>query len=295
MSILYSYIFITYNRSNEAIKAIQSISHESLVDAEVIVVDNGSTDNTISVIQEKFPWVHLISSERNLGVPGGRNLGIANSHGEYLIFLDDDAVFGITDVSTRVRSAFENFSLCGAVAFQILDAITGEPSSGEFPGPDPKKRNESFETTYFIGCGFALKRSVVNKTGLFLEDYFFALEELDLSMRLVDAGYSIHYIPEIIVYHAHSAVRPTGRWFEYNLRSRFILTIRFLPVWAIIPHLIIWNIFIFVKACRASHVTAFFRGFLRGFSSIPLALRFRKPLRSETIKKLWRLKGRLFY
>lgn len=295
MSILFSYIIITYNRPNEVITAIESISPESLVDAEVIVVDNGSPDNTISLIQEKFPWVLLISSEQNLGVPGGRNLGIANSHGKYLIFLDDDAVINIPDISAKVRNAFEMLPLCGAVAFQILNATTGEPSSGEFPGPDPKKRNESFETTYFVGCGFALKRTAVNKVGLFLEDYFFALEELDFSMRLMDAGYSIHYIPDVIVYHAHSAVRPTGRWFEYNLRSRFILTVRFLPVWAIIPHLLIWNIFIFIKAFRAGHVKAFFRGLLRGFYAIPLAMRLRQPLSSKMLKKIWQLKGRLFY
>ncbi|MCG6537344.1 MAG: glycosyltransferase family 2 protein, partial [Syntrophales bacterium LBB04] len=265
------------------------------VDAEVIVVDNGSTSSPLDSVKEKFPWVTFVNSEKNLGVPGGRNLGIAHSRGEYLLFMDDDAFFGISDVSGKVRKAFEKYPLCGAVAFQILDAITGKPSPGEFPGPDPEKRQVPFETTYFIGCGFALKRSVVNKTGLFLEDYFFALEELDLSMRLMDAGYSIHYAPEIIVYHAHSAVRPSGRWFEYNLRSRFILTTRFLPVWAIIPHLIIWNIFIFAKACYARHLTAFFKGFFRGFSAIPLAIRFRQPLSSTTIKKIWRLKGRLFY
>ncbi|MBT6357215.1 MAG: glycosyltransferase, partial [Chloroflexi bacterium] len=90
-NILISFIIATRDRKNDLKKCLQSIYDQNYKNIEIIVVDNDSSDSSFNMVSCGFPEVKLINLDRNIGCPGGRNIGFLNSSGDILFFLDDDS------------------------------------------------------------------------------------------------------------------------------------------------------------------------------------------------------------
>src|SRR6267143_6101737 len=91
MSASVSVVIVTRNRRTDVIECISSVLRSKYPGrVEVIVVDNGSTDDTEVAVRREFPSVSFTYNGSNLGLVGGRNIGQSKSHGEYLLFLDSD-------------------------------------------------------------------------------------------------------------------------------------------------------------------------------------------------------------
>ncbi|HSR16677.1 MAG TPA: glycosyltransferase, partial [Ignavibacteriaceae bacterium] len=93
---LIAIVVLNFNKRNDILDCLKSIFNLEYPEIEVIVVDNGSTDGSSEAIKSEYPDVHLVESKKNLGVAGGRNIGIKyadqNFNYKYLLFLDDDIV-----------------------------------------------------------------------------------------------------------------------------------------------------------------------------------------------------------
>lgn len=293
---LLSFILITHNRRQDAADAIRSVCRLSYLHKEIILVDNASTDGTGEYIRELFPDITILHSSVNTGVAGGRNLGITAAAGEVCVFMDDDAEFLNEQTGHIIQSLFGTDPRLGIIAFKILNHSDGLVHKHEFPGRNTAMQHERFETSYFIGCGFAVSRRVLDVIGAFKEAFFYAAEEIDFSYRAIDAGFRIVYEPSIEILHKKNmTTRPAGQWYERNLSSRYLLTIQNLPFRYLVPHLIIWHVYVCLRSLRHGAFRSFLRGIFRGIRSIPTSLKHRKTLQPDTIAALRLLRGRLWY
>ena len=221
---LLSIITINYNGLKDTCELIESLpaDDDSL---EVIVVDNASTQDEASEIENRFPHVMVIRSNENLGFAGGNNLGIQAAHGKYLFFLNNDTIIHqpsaishlikrlessdeIGIVSPKIRFSWNNQSIQYA-GYTPLSSITlrnkpigcGEDDHGQYDTAHP--------TPYAHGAAMMVKREVIEQAGMIPECYFLYYEELDWSVMIRRAGYEIWYEPACTVYHKES--QTTGR------------------------------------------------------------------------------------
>jgi hypothetical protein len=244
-----SIITINYNGLQDTCELLETLplKDERL---EVIVVDNASKNDETTLIEQRFPQVTVIRSEKNLGFAGGNNLGIKASHGKYLFFVNNDTVFkrekGIVK-SEKYASAFqplierlESSKKTGAVCPKIrfawddnpiqyagytpLSSITMRNRSIGFGEPDRGQYDKAHTTPYAHGAAMMVKREVIEKAGLMPECYFLYYEELDWSMMIRRAGYEIWYEPACIIYHKES--QATGQ--NSPLKTYFITRNRLL-------------------------------------------------------------------
>jgi GT2 family glycosyltransferase len=232
-----SIIVITYKRRAELQESMEALLEEKTDFDELILVDNHSEDGTEEygrALAETEPKVSFYSLDRNLGVAGGRNYAVQKAAGDVLIFLDDDAVFKQRGSIAAVKDYFsgDGEKKTGVLAFRVINFYTGEMRTEEMPFPD-KKLDMTAErlTSTFIGAGHAIRRDVFECCGLYPDDYFYGVEELDLSFRVIDAGYDILYYPQVQVLHKQI---PTGRvtnrekWIM-SYRNRMLTAYKYLP------------------------------------------------------------------
>ena len=234
-----SIITINYNGLKDTCELIDSIPFND--DMEVIVVDNASTNDEASIIQEKYPQVIVIRSDKNLGFAGGNNLGIKEAKGKYIFLINNDTLFKDFNVQVlinRLESSPKIGVVCPKIRFSWdnhpiqytgytpLSKITirnqaigsGEEDWGQYDTPHP--------TPYAHGAAMMLKREVIDKVGLMPECYFLYYEEIDWSMMITSAGYEIWYEPVCTIYHKES--QATGQ--NSPLRTFYITRNRLLLV-----------------------------------------------------------------
>lgn len=202
---LVSVIVITYHRNAFLQSTIEAIYHqEGTPEAfEVLVIDNGG-DAVVPSSPRAGVTVRVVTPERNLGVAGGRNLGMTLAQGDILVFIDDDAVWHDAHDMARFLSRFDASPECGCVAVRVLDPATGAVDQRLLPAPNKAAllaATEPREVPYFYGCAYAVRSQAIANVGMYPERLMYGMEEYDLSLRLIAAGYSILYDPDIAVLH----------------------------------------------------------------------------------------------
>ena len=196
---------------------------------EVIVVDNASVDDSVQIVKQEFPWVHLIASQENLGYTGGNNLGAQEAQGRYLLILNPDTEV-VGDALERMVAYLDEHPTVGGVGPQLLypDGSV-QPSCRRFPrlatafleGTPFSRRwfpNNRFERMYYmadcphdriqavdwvVGAALMVRRETWNEVGPLDDQFFMYSEELDWCHRCRGAGWEIHYLPLAQVIHRH--------------------------------------------------------------------------------------------
>lgn len=242
-----SIITINYNGYKDTCELIASLPLEDK-SIEVIVVDNASKEDEATLIEQQYPQVKVIRSQKNLGFAGGNNLGIQAAHGKYLFFLNNDTLLRCKKEDVRCKmfqpliDRLESSPKIGMVSPKIrfswganpiqyagytpLSKITlrntaigcGEDDHGQYDTPHP--------TPYAHGAAMMVRREAIEMAGLMPECYFLYYEELDWSMMIRRVGYDIWYEPAFTVYHKES--QTTGQ--QSPLRTYYITRNRLLFV-----------------------------------------------------------------
>jgi len=213
-------IVLNFNKKKDIIECLKSIFSLDYGDYKVVVVDNGSNDASVEEINSKYPGVHLIESKINLGVAGGRNLGISYANEKlnykYLLFLDDDIVIDKCALSEMVKSFSTNGNIgivtpkCYLANFPGVIGYAGGMSVNLFTGKienigNGEKDEGQFDNSKFISsCGglCLISNELINKVGTFDENFNpYGWEDVDLSLRAGQNGFKIFYNPKAIVYH----------------------------------------------------------------------------------------------
>ena len=295
-------IIITYNRPADMLALamnIEKLSSKKDLLEEVIIVNNNSTesyDEVKSFIQgnPSTPF-KFIESKENLGVSRGRNFAIEQSTAPTLVLIDDDAEFQDMDVLERINTSVNENPNAGILAMKILYFQNKEFQINCFPHKSFEKRKnlKSFETYYFAGCGNIIVKEAFDKAGSFPTDFFYGMEEYDLSYRVLDAGYTIKYIADIVLLHKES---PEGRQTKSDkLKGMWVnktkVAWRYLPLSCYLTTAMMWSLFFLLKS-KFDLI-----GFLKGWASV-ISIPFnekRKKVSANTLEYLNKVEGRLLY
>lgn len=245
-----SIITINYNGLKDTCELIESLPADNK-SLEVIVVDNASTQDEASEIENRFPHVTVIRSDQNLGFAGGNNLGIKAAHGKYLFFLNNDTLLEARGKRLEVRdlilpliNRLENDDKIGMVCPKIrftwghqpiqfagytrLTSITLRNKTIGYGEEDKGQYDTPHLTPYAHGAAMLVKREVIEKVGMMPECYFLYYEELDWSVMIRRAGYDIWYDPAFTVFHKES--QTTGQTSPlktfYTTRNRLLFAQR---------------------------------------------------------------------
>lgn len=226
-----SIITVNYNGLKDTCALIDSITFNE--DMEVIVVDNGSKENEAGILQEQYPNIKVIRSDKNLGFAGGNNLGIKAAKGKHLYLINNDTVFkdfNPLSLIKRLKSSPKIGMVCPKILFAWdnnpiqyagytpLSPITIRNRAIGFGEEDKGQYDTPRQTPYAHGAAMMLKREVIDKVGLMPECYFLYYEELDWSIMITRAGYEIWYEPASTIYHKES--QTTGQ--NSPLRTYYI-------------------------------------------------------------------------
>ena len=276
-----------YNGRNYLRDCLTSLLEGSAVPT-IIVVDNGSADDSAAMVKEMFPMVKLIALAGNRGFSAAVNIGIREAETEYVFLLNNDAVV-LKDTIEELEAAMERHPNAFSVAAKMLQMKNPEliDSAGDFycasgwafaRGKDHRTEVFSKETPVFSACaGAALyRKAVFGKIGGFDENHFAYLEDVDMGYRANIYGYRSYYAPAAVVLHAGSGSSGSRHnKFKVDLSSRnsIYLIYKNMPLLQVLlnlPFLILGYsvkiLFFLKKGLGADYIKGIGKGFKLSFS-----------------------------
>lgn len=229
--------------------AIESVAANTYRNYRLIVVDNGSGDGSVELLQNEFPNITFIINGANLGFSRGCNVGIRaalqDARCEYVLLMNNDATIFPDSLPAAVAFA-ESDSAIGIVSGKVflsgpphtiwyaggrIDYWRGQAVVRGFGEVDRGQYDTPCETGFVTGALMLIKKAVLHKVGLLSEDYFFGVEEWDFSARAKQAGFKLYYVPAFVGAHAADG----SHWnydpkFVYNsYRNKLIFQQNHLP------------------------------------------------------------------
>lgn len=286
----------------ELLQNISGLDEASSLLEEVIIVNNCSTSDYGPVLDyirthPEMPFRYF-DAPSNLGVAGGRNFALAKGKASIAIMVDDDAVLENKDCLVNLVKEFD--SLAGQrrkaiVSFRVLYYENRQMQQNALPHKQFQafKDKAFFETYYYAGGAHAVRREVMEKLGDYPADFFYGMEEYDLSYRILDAGYAIVYSDKITMLHKES---PLGRKpKEEKLRMMWVnkatVAYRYLPRRYFYSTALMWSL----QYLRIAGINL--RGYMIGWKAVWAIphKQPRTPLRADTLQYIRSLKARLWY
>jgi N-acetylglucosaminyl-diphospho-decaprenol L-rhamnosyltransferase len=226
----FSIILVSWNNIAYLEPCLDSLYKSKLhYEFDVVLVDNGSTDGTQTLLREKYPQVKVIQNDHNVGLSRACNQGIEATTGSYVLLLNDDTLVNGTSLDILVE--FLNaHPEAGAVGGQLLNpdgsvqsCYNHFPSLHEefliatrlgplfwegYPGIVEGKEIKSVD---WIGSAcLMLRRVALEQVGVLDEEYFIYGDEADLQYRLKKAGWQVYYLPQVTT--IHFGGRSLNRW-----------------------------------------------------------------------------------
>jgi GT2 family glycosyltransferase/uncharacterized membrane protein len=226
--VLLSVIIVNYNVRYFLEQALRSVRQAAQgLDVEVFVVDNKSSDDSVDMVQQLFPEVKLIANQQNVGFSTANNQAIKLAQGKYVLLLNPDTLVA-EDTFQRICAFMDEHEEAGALGIKMIDgtgAYLPESKRG-FPSPMvafyktfglskffPKSKrfnfyhlghldkDENHEIEVLSGAFMLLRKTTLDKIGLLDEAFFMYGEDIDLSYRVIQAGYKNYYLADTSIIH----------------------------------------------------------------------------------------------
>ncbi|WP_371495809.1 glycosyltransferase [Kitasatospora sp. NBC_00374] len=273
------------NRPAELNALIDSVRAQQGPEVELAVVGNGAP---LPPLPEGVRSVEL---PENLGIPGGRNVGIElfgqdGRDVDAVLFLDDDGSLPLQDSARLLREAFTADPKLGIVSFRIADPDTGVTQRRHVPRLRASDPLHSSPVTTFLGGASAVRSEVFSTAGQLPADFFYAHEETDLAWRALDAGWSIDYRADIVLHHPTTSPGRHATYLHNVARNRVWLARRNLPALLVPLYLGTWFLLTLARRPSGDAVKAWVGGFRAGWRE-PCGPR--RPMRWRTVWRLTRL------
>jgi len=194
---------------------------------EIIVVDNGSTDDSPQMVQKEFPEVKLIKNLKNLGFGAANNQGMKVAQGDYLLLLNSDTVVG-KDAPLKMATFLAENPQVGAVGCRLLNSDGSlQPSAGPFPSLGVAfvmlfwehwlknlvraSFKKTTEVDWVMGAALMVRLEVIKKAGLMDEGIFMYMDEVEWCYRIKKAGFKVFFYPGAEITHLFGGSSKTGR------------------------------------------------------------------------------------
>ena len=206
-------------------ECLESLKNSNYTQLEIIVVDNSSTDASVKIMKDRFPYVKLIQSEYNRGFSGGCNFGAQHAMGEYILILNNDTVHergwikhlvqcmesdkNISSVQPKIKNYNKQdyFDYAGGSG-GFMDKYCFPFARGRVFNTiekDEGQYDDSCRVFWASGTAFLTKRNIFKQIGGFDETFFAHMEEIDYHWKCQLLGYEIWVEPRSVVYH-HGAL-----------------------------------------------------------------------------------------
>jgi GT2 family glycosyltransferase len=214
-------IIVNWNGKQYLQDCISSILNQTYYHYEIYFVDNGSTDDSVAYVKNNYPNIKLICLDKNYGFAKGSNRGIEVAFKDktvsYMVLLNNDTIVDVNWLKELIKTADidENIGAVGSKMIfyhhkELINTMGIVPLKNgnalNYKKYEMQKDHTKLEKIFAPCAGSALyKRKALEKTGLFDEDYFCYLEDVDLGYRLNLCGYTSYVNPKSFVYHIHSA------------------------------------------------------------------------------------------
>lgn len=219
-------IVLNWNNALDTIECLRSLRNDAYPNKKIVVVDNGSTDDSAPRIRAAYPDIELIETGENLGYAEGNNVGIRHALGrqpDYFLVLNNDTELA-TDFLSQLVAEAESDPSIGVVGpkmyfFDPLDMVFAAGSLVKWNegsveqrgiwqresqvGPLCSQRPEDVD--FIIGCGVLFRSEMLTRIGLYDSRYFLNYEDVDICIRARRAGYRVRYTPRAVLYHKVSA------------------------------------------------------------------------------------------
>jgi GT2 family glycosyltransferase len=261
MNNIFSFLIISFNRAEDTIDAVKNVLQLDNVEGwkkEIVVLNNGSTQdysvfqNYLNLLSDSVKsLVKYINHPENLGVAGGRNLCIREATGKYLLFMDDDAEIV---QSNTIQLILDKYKMYEKERLAIIGFLGKNPFTGktETPLKNPHliKGKQDIFYNLFFGYGHVFPKSLIEETGFYQEDFFYGMEEYDLSYATVKAGYSILFTQDILVIHKQNpnGREPSNTTYARMFANKIIVLYKHMPMLYVVTHFILWSAFFLVKS-----------------------------------------------
>jgi len=291
-------IILNWNNAPDTINCIRSLKRIDYPNYEIVLIDNGSTDNSVGEIRRAFPEVGIVENGRNLGVAGGRNVGIeialnrirggGDDAPEYVLFLDNDTVVDrgfITEMIAAHRSDPSIGVLTSKIYYlgdpdriwaaggrlrfsqcKVYIRGEGERDSGQY--------DEISDIDWALGSVFLVTRMALEDVGKFDPAFgVYCGEEVDWCIRARKLGYRIVYVPKSKVWHRVSKTVPGANYWYQKVRNHLIIMRRHASLTQWLTFLSLFG-FIALRAIvrqiaygRSGNIVHMFRGGLASLAS----------------------------
>ncbi|SFA71853.1 Glycosyltransferase, GT2 family [Flavobacterium swingsii] len=196
----------------------------STIDAEIIVIDNNSSDDSCEMMKSRFPNVKLIENKENSGFPKGNNIGVAQAKGEYICILNPDTVVA-EDTFVKTLAFAERQKNLGIIGCKLIDGTGNFLPESKRGIPTPfvaftkifglykfsnyfgkyyaqhLHENETGKVDILVGAFMVMKRELYLEIGGFDENCFMYSDDIDLSYMVLQKGKSNYYFHETTVIH----------------------------------------------------------------------------------------------
>lgn len=235
-----SLIVLNWNGQAFLESCLTSLLEQDYPLTEVILVDNGSTDNSVAYVERSFPSVKIIETGRNLGFAGGMNTGISSSTGDIVILLNNDTIV-YRDWLARLVECMQADYRIGIAGCKVFfsDGVTLQHAGGFVSYPlgfahhygyreqDKGRLDTITDVPYVTGAAMAIRRSLLNVIRGLDASYFFYYEDVDICYRARSAGWRVVITPKSSLVHLESAtiVRDSYSYLLcfHKSRMRFLL------------------------------------------------------------------------
>ena len=237
-----SVIIPGYDREELIVKTIASVYRQEGVDFEIIVIDNGSKDNSIKVIKDKYPLVQLICNSRNLGTSYAKNQGIVRAKGKFLQFLDSDVELIKNDCIATMVKILDSNSDVGTLGSELYLAPSGEvlhkmkaitfncETMTEFMDCDDYQLHE---VGYVPTCNLMMKSKLMGRCGGFDSFIEYAGEDKELGIKVKNLGFKNVIDSRCGAYHFYSNSGRVSNFYLFN-RNRIRIIIKNYPLYKVL-------------------------------------------------------------
>jgi GT2 family glycosyltransferase len=264
-------IIVNWNSGEKIVDCLDSIINSTLqnISLKIVVVDNNSTDGSIRLICNKYPKIEIVINKENIGFGRACNLVLNKISTDFVLLINPDTRVFPETIQSSLKYIIENqdIDVLGVKNYDLNGKVTH--SCARFPNTKrlihdmtgvsktwPKifkpgtimtdwNHLESRFVDHVIGAYMLIRLSTLNKVGFFDDRFFLYLEDLDLSMRIIQAGGKIYYNADISIIHeggGTSNAIPAKRLF-YSLQSRILFCEKYKEQFSLLP-ILFFSIFI---------------------------------------------------
>jgi hypothetical protein len=295
-------VVLNWNGKDFVEECLDSLLEQSYP-VEIVVVDNGSVDGSVELIEQKYPKIQLIKESYNHGFAGGVNIGIkyAMKQGADTIGLINNDAVAEKDWVKHLVSAMKDEKSAGIITSKLMrmDKIHID-STGDFytvwgmpfPRGRNKKAEDNFKKREFIfgaSGGASLYRvKMLEEIGLFDEAFFAYFEDVDISFRAQLAGWKVLYEPNAVAYHHISATSSKlGSFSRYHTIKNFhLLYLKNMPgilYWKYLPLFLLHDIRLGISSFIRLGGAAYIKGVFKAVILLPRTLKSRRQVQRSRV------------